>query len=355
MSSPAPDSPSASLDLSLLVPVYNEVGSLPQLYEEMVSTCEAAARSFEIVFVDDGSDDGSAAVLDRFADEDPRVSVIRFRKNFGKSPALAAGFERVRGDVVITLDADLQDDPRMIPAFLERIAGGADLVSGWKQRRHDPLGKTLPSKVFNGIVRKLSGVQLRDFNCGFKGYRIECVRALRMYGGFHRFVPVFAADRGFKVEELVVEHRPRTHGVSKFGAGRFIDGLLSLPTVLLLTRYRHRPLHFFGLPGAILTFLGLGICTYLTVLWFLGEALSNRPLLILGVLLALTGIQVLSLGLMGEMFVNSTVRSREVYSILEVRSSAGPGPVSDARSAVEASPAVDALAAEALADEPGAT
>ena len=215
-------------------------------------------------------------------------------------PALAAGFEYVRGAIVITMDADLQDDPAMIPAFIERIESGSDVVSGWKQTRHDPMEKTLPSRLFNAVVRKASGVQLRDFNSGFKAYRAECIRELRVYGGFHRYLPVFAHDRGFSVEELVVQHRARQHGQSKFGRRRYIEGLLDLTTVLLLTRYRTQPLHFFGVPGLLVLTLGVVILSYLTVLWCLGYPVGTRPLLTLGVLLTITGVQILCVGLVAE-------------------------------------------------------
>jgi glycosyltransferase involved in cell wall biosynthesis len=310
-------------ELSILVPVYNEVDSLAQLHREISDGCRAAVTHYEIVFVDDGSRDGSAEALDALADSDPRVSVIHLRRNFGKSPALAAGFERVRGEIVITMDADLQDDPAMIPEFVARIRAGADMVSGWKQKRHDPLDKTLPSRVFNGVVRKLSGVQLHDFNCGFKAYRAECMRELRVYGGFHRFLPVFAQDRGFKVEELVVHHRARQFGHSKFGNRRLLEGMLDLPTVLLLTRYRTRPLHFFGMPGAVILFLGLCLLSYLTVIWFMGQSVGTRPLLTLGVLLTITGVQILCVGLVAEVVVRTSLNRAEVYVVRSVRGGAG--------------------------------
>jgi len=288
------------------------------LHAELQAVCSNAVGSYEFVFVDDGSTDGSAEVLDRIADRDPHVTVIHFRRNFGKSPALAAGFEQVRGEIVVTLDADLQDDPAMIPAFVERIRAGADLVSGWKQQRHDPLDKTLPSRFFNFAVSWLSGVRLRDFNCGFKAYRAQCVRELRVYGGFHRFLPVLAHDRGFRVEELVVQHRARQFGKSKYGSSRFFEGLLDLPTVLLLTRYRTRPLHFFGLPGALVALLGIVILSYLTLLWFKGEPVGTRPLLTLGVLLTITGIQILCVGLVAEVVVRTTLGRTEVFAIRDV-------------------------------------
>ena len=311
--------PTDELALSILVPVYNEAESLPQLYREITAACTQLGRSYEIVFVNDGSRDGSTAVLDELADSDSHCFVIHFRRNFGKSPALAAGFEYVRGSIVITLDADLQDDPAMIPAFVERIEAGADVVSGWKQKRHDPMEKTLPSRFFNAVVRKASGVQLRDFNSGFKAYKSECIRELRVYGGFHRYLPVFAHDRGFTVEELVVQHRARQHGQSKFGSRRYIEGLLDLTTVLLLTRFRTQPLHFFGVPGLLVLALGVVILSYLTVLWCLGNPVGTRPLLTLGVLLTITGVQILCVGLVAEVVVRTTLGRREVFAIRETR------------------------------------
>jgi glycosyltransferase involved in cell wall biosynthesis len=311
----------AAPELSVLVPVFNEVDSLPTLHAEIVAACRSMEQldGYEIVFVDDGSTDGSSAVLDQLADGDPHVVVIHFRRNFGKSPALAAGFEYVRGRVVITMDADLQDDPAMIPQFVQRIREGADLVSGWKQRRHDPIDKTLPSRVFNLLLSTTSGVKLRDFNCGFKAYRSECVHELRVYGGFHRFLPILAHDRGFRVEELIVQHRPRRFGHSKFGSRRFFEGLLDLPTVLLITRYRTKPLHFFGVPGALLVGAGLLVLTYLSALWFLGHPVGTRPLLTLGVLLTITGFQVLCVGLVAEVIVRTTLGRADVFAIRSVR------------------------------------
>jgi len=325
-------------DLSILVPVYNEAESLEVLYGEITAACAALAdvRRYEIVFVDDGSTDGSSTVLDGFVDRDSHVVVIHFRRNFGKSPALAAGFAQVRGEIVITLDADLQDDPAMIPEFVARIRAGADLVSGWKQQRHDPINKTVPSRVFNWMLSWMSGVKLRDFNCGFKAYRLECVNELRVYGGFHRFLPVFAHDRGFRVEELVVQHRPRRFGQSKFGSGRFFEGLLDLPTVLLVTRYRTRPLHFFGIPGALIAIAGTIILSYLTVLWFLGHPVGTRPLLTLGVLLTLTGIQIACVGLVAEVIVRTTLGSADVFAIRSVRRQAQVQPVQPGEESVHA-------------------
>jgi glycosyltransferase involved in cell wall biosynthesis len=309
----------AEPEISVVIPVYNEVDSLPPLHEQLTGALAGMHRPYEILFVDDGSRDGSPERLDALADADPHVRVVHLRKNFGKSPALNAAFERVRGQIVLTLDADLQDDPAMIPEFVARIEAGADLVSGWKKRRHDPLDKTAPSKVFNWVVRRVSGVQLMDFNCGFKAYRIDCIRELSVYGGFHRFLPVLAGWRGFVVEQLVVQHRPRVHGVSKFGVGRFFDGFLDLLTVLMVTRYRTRPLHFFGGLGAMSGGVGVLLLGYLTVLWFLGEPIGSRPLLTLGVLLTLAAIQFIGIGLVGELLVRTTITPREVFSIKSTR------------------------------------
>ncbi|PRQ00424.1 glycosyltransferase family 2 protein [Enhygromyxa salina] len=330
------DSVAARPGISVVVPVFDEVDSLEELYQGITASCDRIGRGHEIVFVNDGSRDGSDAKLDELATRDPRVHVIHFRRNFGKSPALAAAFERVQGDVVLTLDADLQDDPSMIPEFVARIDAGADLVSGWKKRRNDPIGKTFPSKVFNFIVRRLSGIPLQDFNCGFKAYRIECIRELSVYGGFHRFLPVLAGAKGFRIEQLVVNHRARKHGVSKFGVKRFFDGILDLLTVLLVTKYRTRPLHFFGVPGMALSGVGVGLLVYLSVLWFIGQPIGTRPLLTLGLLLTIMGLQFVCFGLLGELLVRTTVAPREIYSIREaVRGR--PAAIADAAAASNAS------------------
>jgi glycosyltransferase involved in cell wall biosynthesis len=304
--------------LSIVVPVFDEQDSLGELYAQIKTACETAEHSFELIFVDDGSRDQSPARLDALAAADSRVSVIHLRRNFGKSPALAAAFQQVQGEIVLTLDADLQDDPAMIPAFVERIEAGADLVSGYKMKRHDPLEKRLPSKLFNAVVRRLSGVPLRDFNCGFKAYRIECVRELSVYGGLHRFLPVLASERGFRVEELVVQHRPRMHGTSKFGVGRYLEGVLDLMTVMLLTRYRMRPSRFFVVPGALAGVAGVSILSYLSVMWFLGHSIGGRPLFTLGVLLAIMSGLFVSIGLLAELVVRTTIQPQEIYSVRRV-------------------------------------
>ncbi|HEY8379155.1 MAG TPA: glycosyltransferase family 2 protein [Nannocystis sp.] len=305
--------------LSILIPLYDELQSIPEMHAQVTEACTRLGRTYEILWIDDGSRDGSGVALDDIAARDPRSRVVHFRRNFGKSSALAAGFERVRGQIVITLDADLQDDPAMIDDFVRRIEAGADLVSGWKKVRHDPVDKTLPSRIFNAVVSRLSGVRLHDFNCGFKAYRVDCVRELAVYGGFHRFLPVLAHHRGFRVEELIVNHRPRKHGKSKYGVKRMFDGFMDLLTVLLVTRYRTRPLHFFGIPGVLLGALGLLILSYLSVLWLLGHAIGDRPLLILGVLLTIVAMQFVGVGLLGELLVRTTIRPQEIYSVRDER------------------------------------
>lgn len=306
--------------ISAVIPVYNEVGSLDQMHAELTAGLVALGRPYEILYVNDGSRDGSSEKLDELACSDAEhVRVIHLRKNFGKSPALAAAFERVRGEIVFTLDADLQDDPAMIPEFVERIEAGADLVSGWKQRRNDPVGKTLPSKFFNFVVRSVSGVPLQDFNCGYKAYRIECIRELSVYGGFHRFMPVLASERGFRVEQLVVKHRPREHGVSKFGIGRFFHGFVDLLTVLMITRFRTRPLHLFGFLASASGVIGGLLLAYLSVLWFQGEPIGTRPLLTLGVLLMIGAIQFVGLGLVAELLVRTTIETPEIFSVRATR------------------------------------
>ncbi len=296
--------------ISVVVPLLNEAESLPQLYHELVETLEQIALPFELIFVDDGSTDGSGRVLRALFAEDDRVQVIQFRRNFGKSSALVAGFEAASGDVVITMDADLQDIPAEIPRLLAELHDGADLVSGWKYPRHDPLSKRLPSSFFNSVVRRTTGVRLHDFNCGFKAYRSDVLAEIHLYGELHRYIPVLAHFRGFRVTETKVQHRARRYGRSKFGASRFARGFFDLITVLFLTQYTRRPLHFFGWIGLVTLVVGFGINAYLAVLWFLGQGIGTRPLLTFGVLLMIIGAQFGLFGLLAEM-ITSTSRQRD--------------------------------------------
>ena len=244
--------------ISLVIPVYNEDESLRPLVSEIMAVAGGLGRRVEIIFVDDGSTDGSWTVIGKLAGEHPKIQGVRFRRNFGKAAALQAGFARAAGEIVFTLDADLQDDPHEIPKFLAAIDGGLDLVSGWKQVRHDPWHKVFPSRVFNWMVSSLTGVKLHDHNCGFKAYRHAVVREVRLYGELHRFVPALADANGFRVGELVVHHRARKFGHSKFGAKRFLKGFLDLLSVWFVTTYGRRPMHALGAIGLILGLLGSG-------------------------------------------------------------------------------------------------
>ena len=287
--------------LSVVVPVYNEERSVELLYDEVGSALDPLGRAWEIVFVDDGSTDGSFGALTRLHARAPSVRVVRLRRNFGKAAALAAGFAQAGGDVIVTLDADGQDDPAEIPRLLAKLDEGFDLVSGWKTRRRDPWRRRFLSRVFNTVTGWISGVRLHDMNCGLKAYRAEVVKGLALYGELHRFLPVLAYERGYRVAELPVNHRPREHGRSRYGLERYLRGFFDLITVTFMGRYRHRPLHLFGGLGLALGGIGFLVCVYLTVLWLSGSAIGHRPLLTLGVLLVVVGMQFLSLGLIGEM------------------------------------------------------
>jgi len=287
--------------LTVLIPVMNEEGNLPELYDRLTASLEEIALPYEIIFVDDGSTDASWQIITDLNDQDQRVIGLRHRANFGKAQALSNGFAAARGDVVITMDGDLQDDPDELPRFLDMLDDGYDLVSGWKQRRQDPLGKTAPSKLFNWTVRKASGVQLHDFNCGFKAYRREVTSSIRLYGELHRFTPVLASAEGFRIGELPVKHHARTWGSSKYGWSRLTKGFLDLLTVVFLTRYRQRPMHLFGLPGMAFMTIGILLGLWLSFEKFaLGHAIGTRPLLLLSVLLIVIGTQFFGLGLLGE-------------------------------------------------------
>jgi glycosyltransferase involved in cell wall biosynthesis len=290
--------------ISVVVPVHDEDRSVELLYDELASALEPLARPWEAVFVDDGSTDGSFAALTRLNDRAPNVRVVRLRRNFGKSAALAAGFRHSTGDVVVTIDADLQDDPSEIPRLLAKLDEGFDLVSGWKTQRRDRWSRRLGSKIFNSVVGSASGLKLHDMNCGLKAYRAEVVRSLRIYGELHRFLPVLAHDRGFRVAELPVNHRPREHGRSRYGVERYARGFLDFLTVSFMGRYRHRPLHLFGGLGLVFAAIGTAVLLYLTILKLSGEAIGHRPLLTLGVLLVVVGFQFFSLGLLSELITS---------------------------------------------------
>lgn len=302
--------------ISIVIPVYNEVESLNELYERLSIVLSEINRTFEIIFINDGSTDGGAAALNQIAEDNSSVGVVHLRRNFGKAAALDAGFREARGEIVITMDADLQDEPAEIPRFLQKLDEGFDVVSGWKQLRHDPLSKTLPSKLFNWVVSRVSGLKLHDFNCGFKAYRRQALENLRVYGELHRYLPAILFWQGFQITEIPVQHHSRRFGKSKYGAARLLKGFFDLLTVVLNTRYRSRPLHLFGLAGAILIILGIGCLSYLSVLWMLGEGpIGNRPLLFLGLLLVMVGVQLVSTGLLGELIKRSQYPEAHDYVI----------------------------------------
>jgi glycosyltransferase involved in cell wall biosynthesis len=290
--------------ISVVIPVRNEERSVALLLDELGSALDGHGTPWEAVFVDDGSTDGTFSALTRLHAASDNVRVVRLRRNFGKAAALQAGFEASEGDVVVTIDGDLQDDPAEIPRLLAKLDEGFDLVSGWKVKRRDPLSRRIPSKLFNWVSGRVSGLRLHDLNCGLKAYRAEVVRGLRIYGELHRFVPVLAHYRGFRVAELPVNHRPREHGRSRYGMERYVRGFLDLLTVTFMGRYRQRPLHLFGGLGLGLSLLGAIVLTYLTVLKLAGQAIGNRPLLTLGVLLVVVGLQFLSLGLLSELITS---------------------------------------------------
>ena len=290
--------------ISVVIPVHNEERSVATLYDELVAALAADGRAWEAVFVDDGSTDGTFGVLTRLHDQHDNVRVVRLRRNFGKAAALDAGFGEASGDLVVTMDGDLQDDPAEIPRLLAKLGEGYDLVSGWKTKRRDPLTRRIPSKIFNTVAGAVSGVRLHDMNCGLKAYRAEVVQGMQLYGELHRYIPVLAHYRGYRVTELAVNHRPREHGRSNYGVERYVRGFLDLLTVTFMGRYRHRPLHLFGGLGLIASLIGFLLLAYLTFLKLGGNAIGQRPLLLLGVLLVVVGIQLLSLGLLSELITS---------------------------------------------------
>jgi len=290
--------------ISVVIPLKDEEGTLRELYGSIKNVFRKLGRDFEVVFVDDGSRDKSFDILkDLHREHVDSVKVIKFRMNKGKAAALNAGFDEAKGDIIFTLDADLQDDPEEIPKFLDALAKGADLVSGWKKVRHDPLHKVLFSRFFNWVVSRAAGLKLHDYNCGFKAYRKEVLEEIHLYGELHRYIPFLAKHRGFIVDEVVVQHRPRTRGKSKYGFSRVFKGFFDLFTVIMLTRFNRRPLHLFGGMGVILFVIGLLINMVLTWQWLHHQAIGDRPLLILGVLLMVVGVQIFNIGLVGEMII----------------------------------------------------
>ena len=302
------------------MPVYEEAESLPELASRIRAACEGAGLTFEVWLVDDGSRDDSWRVIEGLAEADRCFRGIRFRRNYGKSAALAVGFERAKGRYVVTMDADLQDDPAEIPLLVEQLENGPfDLVSGWKKTRHDPLSKTIPSRFFNGVTRALSGIKLHDFNCGLKIYRCEVVKSVRVYGELHRYIPLLAKWEGYtRIGEKPVQHHARKHGRSKFGLERFARGFLDLVTVSFLTRFAARPMQFFGVLGTLSFAIGFFIALWISVEKLVyGIPVGDRPLLLLGITLVIVGVQMFTTGLLGEMIVKPRLERAAAYDVRE--------------------------------------
>ena len=300
----APDTPR----LSVVVPAYNEAESLPELHRELVAALTALHMTWEILYVDDGSRDGTDRAIEAICSADPRARGILLSRNFGKSAALATGFKAVRGEFVCTMDADLQDDPNELPKLFAALEQGYDLVSGWKVKRLDPVTKRWPSKLFNMVTSQVAGVKLHDFNCGFKLYRREVVEALEVYGELHRFLPALSHWRGFRVGEVGVNHRARRYGQSKFGASRFVNGFLDLLTAAFISTSALKPLHVFGRIGLLFLLTGFGLGVWFVAQWLHGDPLRVRPLMLFGAACVLLGIQFILMGLLGEMIAHQSAR-----------------------------------------------
>ncbi len=311
-------------EISLVIPVYNEEGNLPNLYREITEVLEPYGRAYEIVFIDDGSTDASFALLSALHHKDSRVRVVRFRKNFGQTAALAAGFAEARAPVIVTLDADLQNEPADIPRLAERLDAGFDIVCGWRKDRKDPfVSRILPSTIANWLISVTTGVRLHDYGCTLKAFRSDVVKNLHLYGEMHRFIPAVASSIGVSIDEVVVGHRPRSQGESKYGISRTFRVILDLMTVKFLLSYSSRPLQIFGSAGLLMGLVGVSFGAYLTWVKFgLGQPIGGRPLLLLASLLMLGGLQLVSLGLVGELLVrlNQESRTRPSYAIREILS-----------------------------------
>ncbi|HMD68343.1 MAG TPA: glycosyltransferase family 2 protein [Chitinivibrionales bacterium] len=304
------------MKLSVVVPLLNENESLSPLMEAIDAALARAGIIYEVVFVDDGSTDGSFRTLSALASRYPgRVRALRFGRNYGKAAALSVGIEAAAGDVIVTMDADLQDDPEVIPDMVKLLDSGWDVVSGWKKKRYDPITKTLPSKLWNFTTSLVAGVKLHDFNCGFKAYRAEAAKSLEIYGERHRYLPVLAAWNGYRITEMVVPHHPRKFGKSKYGFGRGLKGIFDLLTLLFLRKYIRNPLHFFGLVGVLLALLGSLVIAYFGVEWIVTRQMHIRPLVLLSMGAIIMGIQFISIGLIGEMITHSAPKS--VYRVKE--------------------------------------
>ena len=306
--------------ISVAIPIYNEQENVPILVEKLKEVLEGMGYEWEIVFGDNASNDGSFEILKELHEGDRRIKVVRLSKNFGQTGSLSAALDHASGDVIITMDGDLQNDPADIPLFLDKIKEGYDIVSGWRYERKDPLTKRVPSKIYNWLASKLTGVKLHDFGCTFKTMRREVVKNLRLYGEMHRYIEALASEMGVRIAEIKVRHYPRKHGKTKYGASRILKGFLDLLTVKFLLSYSTRPLHLFGIPGLILTALGVITGGYLTFQWFMGASIWGRPLLLLAILLVIVGVQFVALGLLAEIIARSYYEStgKKIYYVKEI-------------------------------------
>ena len=294
------------MKISVIIPVYNEVESINELYKQLTKALEDYIP-YEIIFIDDGSSDDSAEIIKKICELNNSTNLIQFQRNYGKSAALAEGFKYANGNYIVTMDADLQDDPSEIKNLVNKLEEGFDLVSGWKKDRKDPLSKRLPSKLFNFVTRLFTGVHIHDFNCGLKIYRKAVVKTLELYGGRHRYIPAMAGQKKFKVTEIIVNHRPRIYGETKYGGSRLFHGLFDLISILFLSKYTQSPMYFFGKIGLITFLTGFGIEIYVLYLkYMIGDPFAKHiALLMLGILIIVIGIQFFSIGLIGEMIANS--------------------------------------------------
>ena len=299
------------LELSIVVPLYNEEESLPELVDQIKRALPS--RSFELIFVDDGSTDASWNIIEQLVKANNQVKGISLGVNQGKSYALQAGFNEIQGQYVVTMDADLQDDPAEIEQMIRTLESGYDLVSGWKKERFDPVSKTIPSKFFNWVTRRAAGIHLHDFNCGLKAYRVDVLTHIQLYGELHRYIPLLAKRAGFgRITEQVVQHRARKYGTTKFGLSRFINGFLDLITILFVQKYLQKPMHFFGTIGVLLMAVGSLINLYMAgIRIFYNAGIGNRPLLFLGILLMVLGVQFLSTGFLGELINKNHIHNRQ--------------------------------------------
>ncbi len=307
------------LNISLVIPLFNEAESLPELHDWIVKVMKYNGYSYEIIFIDDGSKDHSWEVILKLQAQNKNVRGFKFRRNYGKSAGLNVGFEQTRGEVIITMDADLQDSPDEIPELYEMIKeGGFDIISGWKKKRYDPISKTIPTKLYNNVTSWMSGVKLHDMNCGLKAYSSEVVKSIEVYGEMHRYIPVIAKWAGFtKIGEKVVQHRPRKYGTTKFGLSRFIYGPLDLASIMFMGKFGKRPMHFFGVMGTFIFSGGLGILVWMSLekLIFDAAGIANRPAFYLGILMVIVGIQLFIAGFLGEL-ISRNSSERNTYTIV---------------------------------------